>query len=249
MNTESKSLQTTNSSPAMLLQMAVEQGADLDKLEKLMDLQERWEASESRKAYSEAMTLFQSKLERIAKKREGHNSKYADIDDIAQAIRPILDESGLSYRFEQSQGENSITVSCIVTHRLGHHEQTSITAPADTSGGKNAIQAMASSITYLRRYSLTGALGITTGADDNDGGKPEVTVEELLVYNNLLREEFFSVAAVKQGLLEKDYSSAKEAWAELEEQVQRELWKAPTKGGIFTTIERGLMKTPEWAAA
>lgn len=242
-------LQTVNSSPAMLLQMAVEQNADLDKLEKLMDLQERWEASESRKAYSDAMARFQSSLEPIVKKREAHNSKYADIDDIAVSIRPILEEAGLSYRFEQSQQDGNITVNCIVTHKLGHHEQTSCMAPSDISGGKNAIQAMASTVTYLRRYTLTGALGITTGVDDNDGGKPEVTTEELLSYNNMLREEFFSIAAVKKGLLEEDYSSAKEAWAELDEQTQREIWRAPTKGGIFTTIERGLMKSKEWSEA
>ena len=92
-------------------------------------------------------------------------------------------------------------------------------------------------------------MGITTGADDNDGGKPEVTVDELLAYSNVVRDEFFSIAALKTGLLEKDYSSAKEAWAELDEQTQREIWRAPTKGGILTTIERGLMKSSEWAAA
>ena len=235
--------------PTQLLQIAVEQNADIEKLEKLMGLQERWETNESRKAFSDAMASFQAKLSPIVKKRQAHNSNYADIDDIAQAVRPILEESGLSYRFEQSQTDTNITVKCIVTHKMGHAESTAFTAPADTSGGKNAIQAMASTVTYLRRYTLTGALGITTGNDDNDGGAPEITVDELLGYNNIVREEFFSIAAVKQALLEEDYSTAKEAWAELDEQTQREIWKAPTKGGVFTTIERGLMKSKEWSEA
>lgn len=243
---ETKELAIT---PMQMLSMAVDQGADLDKLEKLMDLQQRWEESEGKKAYSEAMASFQSKLDPIVKKRQAHNSSYADIDDIAKAIRPILDEAGLSYRFEQQQDEKNITVTCIVTHRMGHNESTSFTAPADTSGGKNAIQAMASTVTYLRRYTLTGALGITTGNDDNDGGAPAITVDELLAYIGVIREEIFTVSAMKEALVNKEYSTAKEAWAELDEPTQRELWRAPTKGGIFTTVERGQMKSKEWSEA
>lgn len=235
--------------PQQLLQIAVEKDADLDKLEKLMDLQERWEKSEARKAYSDAMATFQSQLDPIIKKRAAHNSKYADIDDIAQSIRPILESSGLSYRFEQNQQEANITVICVVTHRAGHQEKTEFTAMADTSGGKNTIQAMASTVTYLRRYTLTGALGITTGVEDNDGGKPEVSVDELLMYNNMVREEFFSIYCVKKALLDGQYSAAKEAWMELDEATQREIWRAPTKGGMLTTIERGLMKSKEWGDA
>ena len=235
--------------PMEMLNLAVNQGADLDKLEKLMDLQQRWESSEGKKAFSAAMAGFQSQLGTILKTRVGHNSNYADIDDIAKAIRPALDDAGLSYRFEQSQEALNITVVCIITHSAGHSEQTRFTAGADTSGGKNAIQSLASTVSYLRRYTLTGALGITTASDDNDGGRPSVTTEDLLQYNNLVRDEFFSISAVKQGLLTQDYSAAKEAWHEMDQETQHALWKAPTKGGVFTTIERGLMKSPEWIAA
>ena len=235
--------------PMQMLNTAVSQGADLDKLEKLMNLQERWENSEAKKAFNEALAGFQAELGPIIKKREGHNCSYADIDDIAQAIRPILDAFGLAYRFEQFQENNAITVTCIVTHTKGHRESATLTALSDTSGGKNAIQAMASTVTYLRRYTLTGALGITTGSDDNDGGKPAVSVDELIEYNQTVRDEFPSIAAVKIALADGNYSSAKEAWHELDEQTQRRLWKAPTKGGIFTTAERTQMKSTDWSEA
>ena len=186
--------------PMEMLNIAVSQNADLNKLEKLMDLQERWESNEAKRAFSAALTEFQSKLGPILKKRDGHNCKYADIDDIAKSIRPMLDETKLSYRFEQRQFENSITVRCIVTHSMGHSESTELTATADTSGGKNDIQAMASTVTYLRRYSLTGALGITTGADDNDGGRPDVTVDDLLMYNNLVRDHKGALISVPSAM-------------------------------------------------
>ena len=233
--------------PSILLEKAVEQGADLDKLEKLMDLQDRWDIGQARNRFNEALAMFQSNLGKIKKTREAHNSKYADIDDIAQAIRPILEQCGLSYQFKQEQNDTSIKVTCVVRHSAGHTEVNSLSAPNDTSGGKNTIQAIASTVTYLRRYTLTGALGITTGTDDNDGGKPAITVEELLKYYELVREEFMSISVVKEHLALNDFSTAREAWKELDEATQTELWKAPSKGGIFTTIERSLMMSAEWS--
>lgn len=243
--------------PTQMLSIAVEQNADLDKLQKLMDLQERWEANESRKAFAVALAEFQSKLGPIIKKQtvdyttaKGRtNFAFANIDDIAQQIRPILDSVGLSYRFSQSQDGDSVTVNCIVSHISGHTETTALTASNDNTGGKNAIQAMASTVTYLRRYTLTGALGITTGSDDNDGGKPAITVEDLLAQIALYRDEFPSIAALKESLAISDYASAREAWGELDKDTQMQLYKAPSRGGILTTEERAKMKSNDWSAA
>ena len=243
--------------PAQMLAVAVEKGADLDKMEKLMDLQERWEAKEAKKAFTQALAKFQSKLGPIIKKQKvdyttskGRTQfSFADIDDIAQAIRPIMEECGLSYRFEQHEDDKSIKISCIVSHVDGFSAITSMSAGHDNTGGKNAIQAAASTVTYLRRYTLTGALGITTGQDDNDGGKPAVAVEELLEFMSVLRDEFFSIHAIKESLINNDYSTAKEAWNELDENARRVLWRAPTKGGILTTEERAKMHSSEWSQA
>ncbi len=244
--------------PMDMLNMAVSNNADLDKLDKLMTLQERWEANEAKKAFASALAGFQADLPKIKKSNTVDYSNktggrttfdFANIDNIAEAIRPILQKYQLSFRHEQQQDGQLITVTCIVTHALGHSEKTTISASADTSGGKNAIQAIASAVTYLRRYTLTGALGITTGEDDNDGGKPSITVDELLDYINVVRDEIHSVAAVKSALSDDNYSTAKEAWQELDEPTQRALWRAPSKGGIFTTEERTRMKSSEWAKA
>jgi len=235
--------------PDNLLSIAVEKGADIDKLEKLMDLKERNDAAMAKKDFDAAMSGFQADLLPIVKTKQAHNSKYADIDDIAKSIRPLAEKFGLSYRFEQKQENANITVTCIVSHLSGHSESAEFTAPADTSGGKNAIQSLASTVTYLRRYTLTGALGITTGDDDNDGGKPEITVDELLAYNNIVREEIHSIAAVKMHLADNSYSLAKEAWTELGQDLQIAIWRAPTKGGILTTEERTKMKSNQWSQA
>ena len=240
---------STISTPATLLQTAVEQNADLDKLERLMDLQDRWNDDQAKKAYSEALAKFQSELGPIAKTKQAHNCKYADLDDIAQAIRPILEQCGLSYTFSQEQDQSGLKMTCTVRHISGHSESNSLSAPNDASGGKNQIQAIASTVTYLRRYTLTGALGITTGDEDTDGGRPSVVVQDLIAYLDTVRAEFPSIAALKENLAIGDYAAAKEAWGEMAEETQRQLWRAPTKGSVLETSERAKIKSDEWSNA
>ena len=81
----------------------------------------------------------------------------------------MLDENGLSFRHNIDNKENGIEVTCIIAHESGHSEQTSVLAPPDKSGSKNDIQAIGSSITYLKRYTLESICGIVTTDDDNDG--------------------------------------------------------------------------------
>ena len=162
-------------SPSVLLQMAVSQDLDIDKLEKLVAMNERFEAREARKAFYAALAKFQSMVPDIPKttKVEFGSTKYsyAPIGSITKTIAPALLECGLAYRWDfDTTGE--IIVGCIVTHINGHSETTTMSAPADDSGKKNAVQSRASTITYLQRYTLIGALGLATAADDNDARQP-----------------------------------------------------------------------------
>lgn len=163
--------QSQQANPMQLVSMAVESGADIEKLERLMDLQERWEAQNSRKQFLEAMAEFQRNCPDILKLKQAHNSLYAPLGDIVAQIRNPLADCGLSYRFEQDHS-NGVRVKCIVSHVGGHSESTEMSAQADTSGSKNGIQAIASTVTYLSRYTLTAALGIVTADADIDGRLP-----------------------------------------------------------------------------
>jgi len=158
--------------PMRLVEMAVQSNADLDKLERLMDLQAKWEAGQAKKAYLSAMSDFQAICPDIRKMKKAHNSFYAPLGDIIAQIKAPLAQCGLSYRFEQNHN-NGISVRCIVSHVDGHSEYVEMAAPADSSGSKNAIQAIASTVSYLSRYTLTGALGIVTADADMDGRLPE----------------------------------------------------------------------------
>ena len=155
-------------SPSRLIELAISSNADVEKLEKLMVMQERWDAKQAEKAFNEAMSRFQSDCPVIKCQKQGHNYKYAPIGDIIEQVRDTLARHGLSYRFEQLQNGSEITVTCVATHACGHSVRLSISGNPDTSGSKNSVQSIGSTITYLRRYTFTGVFGIVTGDLDTD---------------------------------------------------------------------------------
>ena len=153
--------------PMDMLNRAVSSGADLDMIEKLMNLQERWEAGNARKAFEHALAAAKGEIPVIIRNATGHNEKkYMDFAAIAKTIDPILGRHGLSYRFKTVQTDKTITVTCVLFGH-GHSEETALTGGADTSGNKNAIQAIGSTLTYLQRYSLVQMLGLAAAADDD----------------------------------------------------------------------------------
>lgn len=168
---------TTEMNPRSLLALAVQQGADIDKLEKLMLLQERWEANEARKAYHAALAAFKADPPSLTKNKKvsfdtGRGKTeyaHATLDHVSLSIGAALTKHGLSHRWEVSQTPERITVSCVLTHVLGHSERVTMEAPADNSGSKNSIQAIGSTVTYLERYTLLAAAGMAVQGQDNDG--------------------------------------------------------------------------------
>ena len=168
--------------PMQMLQIAVEQGADLDKLSKLMDLQERWEANEARKAFVTAKAAFKAEAPRIDKNKQvGFTSqrtktdtsyRHATLDHVEELVSPVLSKHGLTYSWETEQIDGGqIRVTCVLTHVMGHSERVTLQAGPDQSGNKNNIQAVGSTVSFLSRYTLLTALGLTTGDMDDDGKK------------------------------------------------------------------------------
>jgi hypothetical protein len=163
----------TQTTPAHLLNIAIEKGADLDKLEKLMDLQMRWEQNNARKAYHEAMAQFKSNPPEIEKDKKVAygNTKYnhASLSNVTAKINSELSKYGLSASWTTTQTDKGVTVTCKISHVLGHSEETSLTAGLDKSGAKNDIQALGSTISYLERYTILALTGLATSEMDDDG--------------------------------------------------------------------------------
>ncbi len=208
--------------PMELLDRALVSGAAPETLEKLMALQERWEANQARKAFDEAVAEAKAEIKPISKNRTGHNSKrYADFAALASAVDPIISKHGLSYRFRTNQENGQIKVTCVLSHRAGHSEETTLEGPADTSGSKNAIQAIGSTLTYLQRYSLTQALGLAASDDDDGvaGGTKTISEEQANDLHALAEEigvdkakfcEFMKVDSI-ESIAAKDHARAVQA--------------------------------------
>lgn len=153
--------------PMEMLNNALTKGASVEMLEKLLTLQEKWESGQARRAFDAALSAAKAEIPVILKNASGHNNKrYADFAAIARVVDPIISKHGLSYRFRTRQ-DDRIHVTCVLSHEAGHSEENTLAGPADSSGSKNAIQAIGSTLTYLQRYSLTQALGLAASEDDD----------------------------------------------------------------------------------
>lgn len=171
-----------SATPADLLRIAVESGADLDRLEKLMALQERWEAKEAKRAFDAAFSAFKAEAVMIIKGRKVTDGplkgkSYAELHDVVNAVTPALSKHGLSSSWKLTKDDKDwMEVTCYLRHFDGHEESVSMGGPPDAGGAKNAIQARASTKTYLERYTLKAITGLSEQSDDNDGNGATVKV-------------------------------------------------------------------------
>ncbi|MDP5878692.1 ERF family protein [Pseudomonas aeruginosa] len=162
-------------SPMGMMLAAVKQGATLEQVEKMIDLQERWEKAEAKKAYDAAFANFKAEAVIIIKGRKVtdgplKNKSYAELHDVVNAVTPALSKHGLSSSWKLTRDEKDwMEVTCYLRHVGGHEESVSMGGPPDTGGAKNAIQARASTKTYLERYTLKAITGLSEQGDDDDG--------------------------------------------------------------------------------
>lgn len=187
--------------PSQLLTLAVDKDLDIDKLTKLMELHKVWEANQARKAFFLALSEFQDNCPDIRKtKKVGFDTKsggrtdyhYAPLADIDRQIKKLMKQCGLTKSWKIFDNGGKIKVICQINHIDGHSEATEMEADADMSGSKNAIQGKGSAIEYMKRYTLTGALGITTADQDVDGRLPNIDMDKfhkefMDVYNQVIQ--------------------------------------------------------------
>lgn len=164
--------------PLALISQAISTNANIEVMEKVFELHQKIQADDAKKVFFAAMSKAQAIMPIVEKsntasfrtKAGGNMSyKFASLDDVTKAVRSILPDSGLSYRHQVKQDANNVTVKCIVSHAGGHSEECVMSMPIDASGNKNALQAIASTVSYLKRYTLCASFGIATGEDEDDG--------------------------------------------------------------------------------
>jgi hypothetical protein len=162
-------------SPAGMMLAALRQGADIEKIEKMLDLQERWEKREAEKAFNAAFAAFRGEDLEVLKDKARtsgplQGQKYATLHAFVKATKGALSRHGLGVRWDVTRDEPDwIEVTCILKHEKGHFETVAMGGPPDTGPARNILQARHSTVSYLERYTLKAICGLAEQEDDDDG--------------------------------------------------------------------------------
>lgn len=168
-----------------IMQAASNPAIDADKVERLMAMYRQIVADEAKRAYLAAFPDMQAELPvinqlgQIEIKEKGgtkviQSTRYAKWEDINEAIQPVLRAHGFGLSFRlgvAADGKQNVTA--VVSHREGHQEETTITLMHDSTGSKNSVQAVGSTISYGQRYTARALLNFQSRAreDRDDDGR------------------------------------------------------------------------------
>lgn len=172
---------------------AADPQCDIEKMERLMQMHERFQARNAEQQYAEALAQMQQELPSIAERGDAAKRyTYALWEDINEALKPILARHGFALSFRIHTGDKGVGVEGVLSHKAGHSERTSINLPADASGNKNAVQAVASSVSYGKRYTAGALLNFTSHGEDDDAYSAAPDLE-----NQVLEDLIFRVNECK----------------------------------------------------
>lgn len=154
---------------------------DIDKMERLLQMQERMMNRQAETAFNAALAEMQTELPEIPRHGEiknksgGVQSKYAKWEDLNEIIKPILSRHGFALSFRTGNEGARIVVTGILSHAAGHSVSSTMHLPLDTSGSKNEVQGLGSSTSYGKRYVAGALLNLTSRGEDDDGAGGKVT--------------------------------------------------------------------------
>lgn len=204
-------------------------------------------SSESIQNLSKALVAAQGQMGGAVKGANNpfFKSSYADLTSVIKAIKEPFAKEGLSYTQFPINSDNRVGVVTRLMHLSGEWLEQEYTLPLV----KQDPQSAGSAITYARRYALQSIAGIPTADDDAEAAMLRTESAKVDDYRDQITDLMPSVKAIKDGIAAGDLSTANEAWKELTDTEKQILWVAPSKGGVFTTKEREIMKTPEFREA
>jgi len=106
-------------------------------------------------------------------------NRYASLDAILDAVRPILASNGLCLSQEPIFVEGKAGVTTRVIHSSGETRESTLFLPLKDQ----TAQGVGSALTYARRYAISSILGIAADDDDDvaeasQPQKPNITVKK-----------------------------------------------------------------------
>ncbi len=161
----------------IIREVACNPAADVGKLERLLAMQQQIEAREAQTAFFAEHKAACEEMKPVARDAQNNHTKtrYALLETIDSAIRPIYAKHGFSLSFNSPTTDASgVTVSCTVFHERGHSKDYQLSGALDGAGAKGSsnktdIQALGSTVTYLRRYLECMIWNVVLTNEDTDG--------------------------------------------------------------------------------
>ena len=140
--------------------------------------------SESIKEISKALSALQGEIKDAAKTAKGYGYNYAPLEAILKNNRPLLAKYGLAFTQSESFNETGTMqiVTGLLTHTSGEWIETTSAAPFQQLKGMNSFQSAGAGFTYLRRYNISAAIGISSDDDIDAKGEPKQKSETLSSY-------------------------------------------------------------------
>lgn len=194
----------------MFERLATDPRVDVDKLERLIEMQRGIIKANAAAAFNAAYTQMQRDMPAIEERGQiavkgSVRSTYAKLEDIAEALRPVLHKHGFAirHRTEWPESGGIIRIVGILSHEQGHSEESVFQAPADRSDFRTDIQSMGSTVSYGRRYTTLDLLNIVTKQADDDGADNSEGARKyanwLLDLESVAKEQGYAalVAAIK----------------------------------------------------
>jgi len=211
-----------------------------EQVEKMMELQIKFEKNEARKAFFEAVAAFKENPPEVCKDKEnmqfskgGKKAMYSSLGNFVKTVNPALGAHGLSASWEIEQADKLVKVSCKLSHRLGHSETVKMEAPPDASGGnaKNPIQQIKSTVTYLRAVTFEAVTGLaaTDEANLDDDGNAAGG-------NEPTKYEQWQIKCDEAGAAAKTVAEIVKWWTDNEEAMKKEI-KDLGAANIFVLIK------------
>jgi len=162
-----------------------------DTLERILDLQDRYEAGQAKKSFEIARAQLVENLPRLIPKNrkvsfKGTSYTYADLPQIMRAVIPALQTHGFFVSWNNEKSGKDEIVTCILSHRDGHSVTNTRQAPPSphASGKQSDVQAAQSTVTYLQRQTLLSILGLVT-ADMPDSDEQQKRAPAIDINRNL----------------------------------------------------------------
>ena len=166
----------------LIERLATNPDADVEKIQRIMDMQEHAFDRDAKQAFNAAMVRAQRDMPIVPKDKDNQqtHSKYSAYETILEYTKPIYTREGFSILYHEGHGtpdhplkDHHIRMIAEVMHERGHTKTVTADIPLDDAGmqgtkNKTLVHATGSSIMYGRNYMLRMIFNIPTG-DENDG--------------------------------------------------------------------------------